>query len=318
MNEQSILVTGGLGYVGRELVAQLLERGTKHLHVLDNLASGEHRLAAMDTDRFTLHRVDIRDRDAVAEVMRTVEPATIYHLAAVHYIPACEAAPGDAIGINVAGTVNLLDSAPPQATFVFASTAAVYAPNRSAHLETEATGPVDIYGYSKLHGEHFVRYYAQQGKVQARIVRLFNVVGPGETNPHLVPAIIRQLGEGAKRIQLGNLFPTRDYIDVADAARGFQLLAAADPGTGGVLVSNLGTGHTHSVGEVVTSIAEAAGIDLAVEQDPSRVRAVDRPVLQASTQMLRSVTGWSPQMTLKQSMQRAWASRAADGLAAAA
>lgn len=315
MNKQSILVTGGLGYVGRELVAQLLRADNADVHVVDNMASGEHRLAAMQTDRFTLHRADVRDRDAMARVMKAVAPGTIYHLAAVHYIPACEAAPGDATSINVAGTVNLLDAAPQGATFVLASTAAVYAPSSTAHQEDEPPGPVDIYGFTKLHAEHFARYYAQQGKVSARIVRLFNVVGPGETNPHLVPAIIRQLGEGTTRVQLGNLFPRRDYIDVSDAAEGFRRLGAAEPGEGGAVVSNLGTGVTHAVGQVVEQIAASAGLPLEIVQDPTRVRAVDRPVLEASTQRLRRLTGWVPQIAMQQSMQRAWNSRREDGLA---
>jgi UDP-glucose 4-epimerase len=314
MIETPILITGGLGYVGRELVRQLLDSGARQMHVLDNLASGEHRLQAMQTDRFTLHRVDVRDRAGVAAVMRDVVPGVIFHLAAVHYIPACEAAPGDAVSINVAGTVNLLDAAPRQAAFVFASTAAVYAPQDSAHLETEAAGPVDIYGFTKLQGEQFVRYYAAQGKVRARIVRLFNVVGPGETNPHLVPVIIRQLGSGVRRVQLGNLFPRRDYIDVADAASGFQRIALAGAPEDALLVSNLGTGVTHAVGDAVAQIAQAAGLPLEIEQDPARVRAVDRPLLQASTQTLRALTGWVPAMSFEQSMQRAWQARMADGL----
>lgn len=315
MPVQPILVTGGLGYVGRELVAQLLRAGGADIHVLDNAASGEHRLAAMETGRFKLHRVDIRQRDAVADVLRSVAPAVIYHLAAVHYIPACEAAPGDAVGINVAGTVNLLDAAPPGCRFVFASTAAVYAPSATAHVETEAPGPVDIYGYTKLHAEQFIAYYARQGRIQARLVRLFNVVGPGETNPHLVPAIIRQLVGGAMRVQLGNLFPRRDYIDVADAAQGFRLLGAADDGGDGLLVSNLGTGTAHAVGDVVATIGRAARVALEIVQDATRVRAVDRPVLEASTERLRACTGWTPRITLEESMQRAWAARHADGLA---
>ncbi len=314
MIHHPIVVTGGLGYVGRELVAQLIEAGSTNLHVVDNLASGEHRLHLMQTGSFTLHRVDIRDRAGVAAVMRDVAPRTVFHLAAVHYIPACEAAPGDAVGINVAGTVNLLDAAPPGTTFVLASTAAVYAPAELAHQESEGTGPVDIYGYTKLHAEQFVRYYSQQGKVHGRIVRLFNVVGPGETNPHLVPAIIRQLADGASRIQLGNLFPRRDYIDVADAASGFMRLAQSRSPDNGVVVSNLGNGITHSVGEVVESIARAAGVPLAIEQDPARIRGVDRPVLSASTQALQALTGWKPQIAFERSMQRAWDARVTDAL----
>src|SRR5271155_4636832 len=106
-----ILVTGGAGYVGRALVERISRDPAAELHVLDNLASGEHRVRGFDFARMTLHRLDLRDPIGVAALMSTLSPSLIFHLAAVHYIPACEAAPGDAVGINVAGTVNLLHSA---------------------------------------------------------------------------------------------------------------------------------------------------------------------------------------------------------------
>jgi UDP-glucose 4-epimerase len=316
MGSMPILVTGGIGYVGRELVRQLIAQREFEIHVLDNLASGEHRLAQMEQKGFALHRHDIRDVDAVAKLLGKIKPAIIYHLAAVHFIPACEAAPGDAVAINVTGTVNLLNAAPAGAKFVFASSAAVYRPLPDAHLEcNEELGPVDIYGYTKLHGEHFVRHFHDQNKIRGVIVRLFNVVGPGETNPHLVPAIIGQLASGKTQLALGNLFPHRDYIDVSDVATGFRALGANEVFEGGPLISNLGTGHTHSVGDVVTTIAAAAGVKLDIQQDPARMRAVDRPMLKASTEKLKQITNWTPTMSLSQSMQRAWASRVEDGFA---
>jgi UDP-glucose 4-epimerase len=316
MSNEPVLVTGGVGYVGRELVRQLVAQRDCDVHVLDNLASGEHRLAHMEQDKFVLHRHDIRDNDAVAELLGRLSPAIIYHLAAVHFIPSCEAAPGSSVAINVSGTVNLLNAAPTGAKFVFASSAAVYRPLPDAHLErNEELGPVDIYGYTKLHGEHFVRHFHDQNKIRGVIVRLFNVVGPGETNPHLVPAIIGQLASGKTQLALGNLFPHRDYIDVSEVAIGFRALCKNDAFEGGPLISNLGTGHTHSVGDVVTTIAAAAGVRLDIQQDPSRMRAVDRPMLKASTQKLKQVTNWTPTMSLAQSLQRAWASRVEDGFA---
>jgi UDP-glucose 4-epimerase len=308
-----ILVTGGAGYVGRALVARLLRDTATDLHVLDNLASGEHRIKGVDFTRVKLHRVDLRDMTAVAPLMRTLAPTVIFHLAAVHYIPACEAAPGEAISINVAGTVNLLHSVVGRPKFVFASTAAVYSPSEQPHLESGRIGPVDIYGLTKLQAEGYVEYFHKLDKIDAVIARLFNVIGPGETNPHLVPAIIRQISRGERRVKLGNLFPKRDYIHVEDAAEGFVRLAQVPGNQPAPLVSNLGTGLSLSVREIVDQIAAAAAVRLEIEQDPARIRTNDRPLLCASTQLLRALTGWLPGTSVADSLRAAWKSREADG-----
>lgn len=310
-----IVVTGGLGYVGRELVRQLARNPDDRVHVIDNMDSGAHRLEAMDAASFDLHVADIQDRAAMQRILGAVRPDLVYHLAAIHYIPLCDSDPGRAVGVNVAGTVNLLDAMPKGARFVFASTAAVYAPEDEAHAEaTGPVGPMDVYGWTKYHGEQFVRFYTEAGKVDGVVVRLFNVVGSGETNPHLAPAIIEQLADGVNRVKLGNLFPHRDYIDVADAALGFQKIAAAAVAADAPLCCNLGTGRSHAVRDVVTLIAKAAGIDLAIEQDETRVRAVDRPMLKASTERLERLTGWRPETSLEQSMAQAWETRREDRL----
>jgi UDP-glucose 4-epimerase len=308
-----ILITGGAGYVGRALVERLARSATAELHVLDNLASGEHRLQGLDLARIKLHRMDLRDFQAVAGLLRDLSPAQIFHLAAVHYIPACEAAPGDAVAINIAGTVNLLHSAVNRPKFVFASTAAVYGPSDQPHMESGGIGPVDIYGLTKLQAERYIQYFHELNRVDAVMVRLFNVVGPGETNPHLVPAIIRQISRGEHTVKLGNLFPQRDYIHVGDAAEGFARLASAPGGQKTPLVANLGTGRSYAVRDVVRIIGDVAGTRLDIVQDPERVRTNDRPLLCASTERLHGLTGWRPATELTDSLRAAWQSREADG-----
>jgi UDP-glucose 4-epimerase len=308
-----ILVTGGTGYVGRALVERLLRDTAADLHVLDNLASGAHRVREVDLTRVTLHRVDLRDSAAVSALMRSLAPPLIFHLAAVHYIPACEAAPGDAVSINVAGTVNLLHCAVDQPKVVFASTAAVYSPSERPHAESGDIDPVDIYGMTKLQAERYVEYFHQLGRIDAVIVRLFNVIGPGETNPHLVPAIIRQISRGERKVKLGNLFPKRDYIYVEDAAEGFIRLAQVARKQPTPLISNLGTGQSFSVREIVDKIAAAAAVQLEIEPDPARMRTNDRPLLCASTQLLHALTGWLPGTSVADSLRAAWNARDADG-----
>jgi len=144
-------------------------------------------------------------------------------------------------------------------------------------------------------------------------VRLFNVIGPGETNPHLVPAIIRQISRGERIVKLGNLFPRRDYIHIDDAAEGFIRLAQLQGHGPDPLLSNLGTGRSFSVREIVDKIADAADVQLEVEQDPERIRTVDRPRLCASTQQLRALTGWVADTSVSDSLRAAWHSREADG-----
>jgi UDP-glucose 4-epimerase len=104
---------------------------------------------------------------------------------------------------------------------------------------------------------------------------------------------------------------------VTDAALGFRkLAAAAGARTDEPQLCNLGTGRSNEVGDVVRFIAKAAGIDLTIEQDAARVRAVDRPMLKASTSRLESLTGWKPGTSLEEGMRRAWSTRALDKLIA--
>jgi UDP-glucose 4-epimerase len=180
-------------------------------------------------------------------------------------------------------------------------------------LESGGIGPVDIYGLTKLHAERYVEYFHQLGKIDAVIVRLFNVIGPGETNPHLVPSIIRQISRGERKVKLGNLFPKRDCIHVEDAAEGFIRLAHVRGNHPVPLVSNLGTGRSYSVREIVDKIADAAAVQLEIEQDPASMRRNDRPVLCASTQLLHALTGWLPSTSVADSLRAAWKSREADG-----
>lgn len=301
------MVTGGAGFVGRELVRALGPKAD--VLVADLLRYGTPDWLTREDAGFDFQRVDIRDPAATRTLIEEFRPDVIVHLAAIHYIPECDTDPANAVSTNVSGTVNLLASCPPGVRFVFASSGAVYEPDEADHREFEsALGPADIYGITKLQGEQYVRAFAADRGIQAVIVRLFNVIGPGETNPHLLPTIVAQLREGPESINLGNTWPKRDYIDVLDAAGGFAA-AALGRNTEGVNCEtvNLGSGQQYSVDEILARMRSVLGLKFEVRQDPARMRAVDRPFLGADISHIAEVFGWRPAYELDETLARTWA-----------
>jgi len=304
-----IVVTGANGFVGVHLVRELARQ--HEVLAIDNLRYGDWRFAAPEMQRIRTATTDLRDRDSLTAVISNFDPHAIIHLAAVHFIPECERLPDQAISINVEGTVNLLLTCPSACRFVYTSSAAVYCPKDAAHSELEdPVGPVDVYGFTKLHGEDFVRYFAAQKNLQSVIVRLFNVIGPGETNPHVLPEIIKQLKTGVRKLSLGNVQPKRDYIYVTDVAEGF-IAAATQPfpqaaGQGPVVV-NLGSGKSYSVSELVERLSTIIGEGIEIEVDPQRVRKVDRPNLLSDNTRMRQFFAWTVRHGIEQALSKTWA-----------
>lgn len=304
-----ILVTGGAGFVGKELVQILKDKGD--LMVIDLLRYGRPDWLQDEPEGFEFRRVDIRDAGATAEVVEEFNPDVVVHLAAIHYIPECDNDPVNAVATNVTGTVNLLAALSPGTRFVFASSGAVYRPDEEPHQElTSVVEPADIYGFTKLHGEAYVRSLAALRGLTGVNVRLFNVIGPGETNPHLLPALMDQLRNGSDVLEVGNTWPKRDYIDVVDAAGGFAAAALGDnPGPGECETVNLSSGDQYSVDEILERLQSVLGLKFEVRQVKDRMRAVDRPFLGADISRIKEKFGWAPQHSLESSLERAWASR---------
>lgn len=289
-----VLVTGGAGFVGSHVTTELLARGAT-VTVLDNTFTGDREHIEEGVD---FHDVDVRDGDAVERVVESVSPSIIVHLAAIHYIPYCNDHPEEAFDVNVVGTRNLLEAARRCDTverFVYASTAAVYPPRDVPHSETDETGPMDIYGRTKLVGEDLLELFANETGVPSASARLFNVYGPTETNPHLIPAILDQLDPADSRheVELGNLSPQRDFVYVEDVADAIVTLAAEFDGTHRAY--NVGTGHPYSVRGVVGEVSDALGERIDIVQDDDRVRESDRPHLCADISRIERETSWSPE-----------------------
>lgn len=290
IQNRNFLVTGGAGFIGSRVVRELSEAGANVL-AIDNGFSGSDSLIP---DDIQFKQIDIRS-DRLEEVVLDFDPNGIVHLAAIHYIPYCNKNPEEAFDVNVMGTRNILDAARKLSnleTFVFASSAAVYPPQDEAHTESGETGPMDIYGETKLVGEDLMKLYNEDEKIPTAAVRLFNVYGPNETNDHLVPAVLKQVQQGDRQIELGNLSPKRDFIHVTDVANAITTLLKDFDGS--FRTFNVGTGTEYSVREVVEQTSTALGEEIEIVQDEERIRDSDRPHLKADISRLRTEFNWEP------------------------
>jgi UDP-glucose 4-epimerase len=301
-----ILIIGGAGFVGSHLVDACLATG-RDVVVLDNFSRGRREFLPANP-ALEVVEGDILTPGVVADTIQKYRPSAVYHLAAIHYIPECEQHPDRAIRINIEGTQNVLAACQGRVPrLIFASTGAIYDPALTDALNEEsAIRTADIYGVTKLAGEHLVRLYVMRGHGRAIITRLFNAVGSRETNNHLIPAIMAQFAGGNRTISLGNLFPKRDYVHVQDMADAFVRILGTPAGDD-LEFFNIGSATEYSVQELVDLCQEVIGQPITIQPDPSRMRKHDRARQLADITKLRTRTGWSPQRNLRQALEASWA-----------
>ncbi|WP_214109422.1 UDP-glucose 4-epimerase GalE [Acrocarpospora catenulata] len=306
-----LLVTGGAGYIGSVVAAQLVEAGHR-VTVLDDLSTG-HADAVPPGATFVHGSItdpgDLTGYDAVL------------HFAAKSVVGESVERPGYYWSGNLGGTLALLDAMRGAGVgrIVFSSTAAVYGePERVPILETDPTRPSNPYGATKLAVDTALTTFAALYGLAAVSLRYFNVAGAYRgyrerhaPETHLIPNVLRvALGERESISIFGDDYPTpdgtcvRDYVHVADLARAHLLaLRACEPGVHRIF--NLGNGTGFSNKEVVDVCREVTGREIPTVAAPRRPG--DPAVLVASAELIRQELGWKPEhATLHDIVADAW------------
>jgi UDP-glucose 4-epimerase len=296
-----ILVIGGAGFIGSAAIAELQKHG-HDIYVIDDLPFGNRDFLPIPDTYF--HQLDILNGHGLSEVIHKIDPDWIIHLAAIHFIPYCNQHPFKSSNINIQGTINVLNAAKSLKNLekmFFASTAAVYPICEEAIPETQQTNPLDIYGLSKLAGEHLMNEFYLQTSIPTIICRFFNAFGLNETNLHLIPEIQRQVNSGLRTIELGNLDPKRDFIHTYDMARAIIMLL--NKFDSGIDVFNLGSGQEYSVIDVVKEFENQLGQEITIKVDQSRVRKVERMHLRADISKLKAFISWKPEISISEGIK---------------
>lgn len=299
----SALVTGGAGFIGSRVVAGLAASG-RPVVAFDDGSAG---LPLPAPTSFSLPiRGDVRDEAAVDAAMRAVKPRLVVHLAAIHHIPTCTAEPRRALDVNVVGTQTVLDAAARHGcrSVVIASSGAVYRWDDGALPETTPLEPRDTYALGKLTNEHQLAVWVRRGYGRGRVARIFNAIGVGDPNAHLIPDVLRRLAGASSsgpgqplRLPMGNIESRRDFIHVDDVADGLLALAEDDDATP-LAAYNLCSGRDFSVRQLVERIVAKLGMRVEIEVDPKLLRGDDRPSQLGTPELAAERLGWRARRSL--------------------
>jgi len=304
---QSVLVTGGAGYIGSHACKVLARAGYQPV-VFDNLSRG-HRGAVRWGP---LIEGDLADRNRLVMALETHQVAVVMHFAAYAYVGESVADPGIYYHNNLGGSVSLIDAMRETGVdkIVFSSTCATYGvPGDGPIRESAPQLPVNPYGETKLAIERALHWYGEAYGLRSISLRYFNAAGADsegeigelhEPETHLVPLVVQTALEQRPHIEIyGTDYPTpdgtaiRDYIHVEDLAeahlRALEHLCAGRES----MALNLGTGRGHSVREVITAAELVCG--RAIPRRETARRPGDPPVLVADPSRAAERLGWRAQ-----------------------
>ncbi|MDQ3347599.1 MAG: UDP-glucose 4-epimerase GalE [Acidobacteriota bacterium] len=319
----SILVTGGAGYIGSHAVKVLAAAGARVI-VYDNMSAGHpeatrHAFAVVDGD--------IQDTARLRSAIREHKVDAVMHFAAWLSVGDSVRDPAGYYRNNVVGALSVLDAMVAEKVqhLVFSSTAAVFGnPIETPIVETHPTQPINAYGQTKLAIEHALPHYETAYGLRSMVLRYFNAAGAdpegelGEDHApelHLIPrAVDAALGRSTFQV-FGDDYDTpdgtclRDYVHVTDLASAHLLALEALRGGATSGRFNLGNGRPTSVKDVLDSIERVVGRKVPFTKGPRR--AGDPGILYASSARIRKELGWQPRFEeLDVIVETAWRWRA--------
>ena len=301
------LVTGADGFIGSHLTQQLIEAGEDvraFVYYNSNNSWGWLDTISMEEKKaMEVVSGDIRDPYFVRKAMEKVD--CVYHLAALIAIPFSYYAPDTYVDTNIKGTLNVLNAAREIGTprVLITSTSEVY--GTAQYVPIDENHPYQgqsPYSASKIGADMLAESFYRSFVVPLTIVRPFNTYGPRQSARAVIPTIISQLVSGRNEIRLGSLEPTRDFVYVADTARGFREIAKCNDAIGREI--NISTMQEISIGELAAKLVAKINPAAEIVCDDQRIRPKNSEVerLLGDNQLLFSLTGYKPSITVDEGL----------------
>ncbi len=290
MEKKKIIVTGGAGFIGSNLVDALLESGHE-VHIIDNLETGKEENI---NPKAVFHRADIRNYEEIAPAFSGAD--FVFHTAALPRIQTAIKDPVPAHHTNTTGTLNVLRASQKGGVkrLVYSGSSSVYGKNPTPFREDMKPDPLNPYAAQKLMGELYCRNFSDLYGLPTVILRYFNVYGPREILTGAYATVIgifrQQLKEGKPMTMVADgEKKTRDFTNVKDVVRA-NILAMESPKVGKAEIINIGTGKNYTAKE----LAEMFGGPIQIIP----ARPGETVITLADNSKARELFGWEPTVSL--------------------
>jgi GDP-4-dehydro-6-deoxy-D-mannose reductase len=296
-------ITGIEGFVGTYLASDLLNKGYQVAGI--NLAELPVNFPKVQT-----FQCDINDKKRLREILSETRPAAVFHLAAASSVDACEHNPELAFEINTQGTFNLLEALYEleiNPKIILISSCEVYETNnknRKSKNKLSEKSPIrasSVYALTKICAEEVADFFANRHGLRIVILRPFTHTGPGQSERFVFPSVTKQIveieqGKRAPVIEMGNIEVFRDYTDVRDMVKAYELAflyCAPDE------IYNVTSERTYSIREGVETLIKLAEKPIEIRIAPEKVREWGNQYLVGDCRKFRKATKWKPEIDFK-------------------
>lgn len=303
-----VLVAGGAGFVGSALVHLLASQG-RRVVVYDDFFSGVPANVEDVEGDVRVVEADVLDEVALQAVFDEERFEEVYDLVGDTFVPSAYRHPRRFFRINLEGCLNLLAACARHAVrrMLYVSSTEVYGRVKGQPIaEDAALLPANTYAVSKAAADRLCTTFFHEHGVPVVIARIFNAYGPRETQPYVVPEILRQLARGPA-LRLGDVEARRDLTYVDDTARGLVALMASELPDGEP--THVASGTSVTVRDLALLCGRLMGhAAISIETDPRRLRRLEVAEFRGDASRLQAATGWSPTVGLEEGLRRtiAW------------
>ena len=298
------LVTGGAGFIGSNIVAELVARGEK-VRVLDNFSTGRRENLLPFLDKIELIEGDLTDLETTREAVERMD--FVLHQGALPSIPRSVEHPIGSNNANVSGTLNLLVASKDAKVkrIVYASSSSVYGnSSKLPKVETMNPSPLSPYAVSKLTGEYYCQVFYRIYRLETVILRYFNVFGinqdPNSTYSAVIPKFVSYMLRKKSPIIFGDGLQSRDFTFVSNVVKANLMATQSDSAVGEII--NIASGQSYTLLDVIAKINSLSGYEIKPIMDSPKVGEIKHSL--ADITKAKRIFSYSPEINFEEGLKR--------------